>query len=295
VLRVPSWTLLGESYGGSIALTYLSDFPDRIDRVFISSGLLGPVSTAEDVVRDTLAMSMKKNAEYYESYPDDAEIIDRIVDHLGDREVVLPAGERLSPDRFRLLGLKFGFAGGLESVHRLVQSAWDGDDLAEDFLKAVAATTYLVSSPLFYLQEYTYGRPGCATGWAANRLYTDEPAFRPNARPFYFCGEVFFPWMFRQIAALQPFADVADELARYTEWTSLYDLEQLARNTVPVYAVAARDDLYIPVTQQVRTANLIGSCWLLLSADHSHEGLMNDRDGVARLLEFGSMSPIRTT
>jgi pimeloyl-ACP methyl ester carboxylesterase/aryl carrier-like protein len=288
VLRVPSWTLLGESYGGSIALTYLSYFPDRIDRVFVSSGLMGPVSTVEDVLRDTLAVSKKKNAEYYERYPGDAELIDRIVDHLGEHEVVLPTGERLSPERFRCLGLKFGFAGGMAAVHDLIQSAWDGDHLAEDFVKVVAATTYMVSSPLFYLQEYMYGLAGSATAWAADRLYADEPAFHPRARPCYFYGEVFFPWMFRQITALEPFADVADEFARYTEWSSLYDLEQLARNTVPVYAVAAADDLYVPATQQFRTAKKIGCCWLLLSADYSHEGLMNDREGVARLLEFGS-------
>lgn len=289
ILGVPAWTLFGESYGGSIALTYLSFFPDRIDRVFVSSGFMGPFGTAEDVLRDTLVLSKKKNAEYYRTYPEDAAIIDRIVDHLGRHEVKLPTGERLSPERFRFLGLKFGFAGGMVAVHDLVQSAWQGDHLAEDFVKAVAAATYLVGSPLFYLQEYTYGRPGCATGWAADRLYAGEPAFHPRSRPFSFYGEVFFPWMFRQFAALQPFADVAEELARYTGWTSLYDLEQLARNTVPVYAVAAADDLYVPATQQFRTAKEIGCCWLLLSADYSHEGLMNDREGVARLLEFGSL------
>jgi pimeloyl-ACP methyl ester carboxylesterase/aryl carrier-like protein len=289
VLRVPSWTLFGESYGGSIALTYLSSFPDHLDRVFVSSGFMGPVSTAEDVLRDTLVVSKKKNGEYYRTYPEDAEIIDRIVGHLGEREVTLPTGERLSPERFRFLGLKFGFAGGMAAVHDLIQSAWAGDELSEDFVKAVAATTYLVSSPLFYLQEYMYGQPGCATGWTAERLYADEPDFRPQARPFHFYGEVFFPWMFRQYAALAPFAEVADELARYTGWTSLYDLGQLAGNTVPVYAVAAAGDLYVPATQQFRTAKQIGCCWLLLSTDYSHEGLMNDREGVARLLEFGSI------
>ncbi|MEU1503373.1 alpha/beta fold hydrolase [Kitasatospora sp. NPDC005748] len=288
VLRVPAWTLFGESYGGSIALTYLSLSPECVDRVFISSGLLGPVSTAEDLLRDTLVMSRRKNAEYYRRYPGDAGLVDRIVDHLGDHEVLLPTGERLSPERFRFLGLKFGFAGGMAAVHDLLQGAWDGDHLTEDFLAAVAAATYLVDSPLFYLQEYTYGHPGRATGWAADRLYADEPAFAAGARPFHFYGEVFFPWMFRQFAALAPFAEVADELARYTGWTSLYDLDQLGRNTVPVYAVAAADDLYFPGTQQVRTARRIGSCWLMLSSDYSHEGLMNDREGVSRLLAFGS-------
>ena len=288
VLRIPVWTLFGESYGGSIALTYLSRFPHRIDRVFVSSGLLGPVTTAEDLLSDTLVMSRRKNAEYYRRYPEDAETIDRIVEHLDGHEVLLPTGERLSPERFRFLGLKFGFANGMAAVHDLVRSAWDGDELADGFLKAVAAATYLVGSPLFYLQEYTYGRPGCATGWTADRLYAREPAFASRARPFHFYGEVFFPWMFRQYAALAPFAEVAEALARYTGWTSLYDLEQLERNTVPVHAVAAAGDLYFPATQQVRTAQRIGSCWLLLSADYSHEGLMNDREGVARLLAFGA-------
>jgi pimeloyl-ACP methyl ester carboxylesterase len=294
ILRIGSWTLLGESYGGSIALTYLSHFPDRIDRAFISSGLIGPVSTADDVLRDTLAMSKKMNAEYHERYPGDGEIIDRIVDHLREHEVLLPTGDRLSPERLRMLGLKFGFDGGMEAVHDLVQNAWDGDDLTEAFVKAVAATD-MSSAPLFYLQEYIYGMPGSATRWAADRLYADEPAFGDHARPFHFYGEVAFPWMFRQIGGLRPFAEVADELARYTGWKSLYDLPQLARNTVPVYAVAAMDDLYVPAAQQFRTAQQIGSCWLFFCADYNHAGLMNDRQGLARLLEFGSVPRTRRT
>lgn len=292
ILRIPRWTLLGESYGGSIALTYLSRFPDRIDRVFISSGLMGPDCSVDDVLRDTLAMSKKKNAEYHERYPDDAEIIDRIVDHVQEHEVDLPTGDRLSPERLRMLGLKFGFDGGMEAVHDLVQSAWDGGDLSDAFVKAVAGTD-MSSAPLFYLQEYIYGMPGCATRWAAARLYADEPVFSDHARPFYFYAEVVFPWMFRQIGGLRPFAEVADELARYTGWTSLYDLPRLARNTVPVYAVAAMDDLYVPATQQFRTAQQIGSCWLFFLADYNHTSLMNDREGLARLLEFGSVPRTR--
>ena len=289
VLKVSDWTLLGESYGGSIALTYLSLFPIRIDRVLISSGLFGPVSDAESVLRATLATSRRKNAEYYDRYPDDMKAVARIVTHLTTAEVRLPTGERLTPERFAMLGLKFGFDGGMASLHDLLGTAWDGDGLAEDFLSSVATTTVFTTSPLFYLQEYTYGVPGHATGWTAQRLYADAPDFGPDATPFSFYGEVFFPWMFQQIAALRPFAEVADELARFTRWNSLYDRERLRRNTVPIHAVAVADDLYVPLDEQIRTARDIGCCWLTISPAPYHAALMNDREAFSRLLSFAGV------
>ena len=288
ILRTPTWTILAESYGGAIALTYVSLFPDSLDRVLVSSGLVGPFGEVEDVLRETLAVSKQKNAEYYRRYPEDAEAVGRIVSHLEATEVHLAGGDRLSPGRFAMLGVMFGFAGGMEAVHDLVGTAWADAELASDFLDAVATRTIYSPSPLFYLQEYVYGVPGRATNWAARRLCSTDPEFGHDARPFPFTGEVFFPWMFHEIALLRPFADAADELARYTDWTPLYDPVRLAANTVPIYAVAVADDLYAPLGRQIRTAQQIGCCWLMLSPARDHTALMNDRMAFAPLLAFAS-------
>lgn len=288
ILGVARWTLLGESYGGALTLTYLSLFPDGLDQVLVSSGLLGPLSDADTVMRETLAVARKKNSEYYELYPEDAEAVDRVVEHLKDADVRLPTGERLTPERLAMLGVKLGFDVGPDTLHELIRTAWSGDRLAESFLAAVAASTVFSTSPLFYLQEYIYGAPGRATGWAAWRLCSEDPATGPDARPFFFHGEVFFPWMFEQIEALRPFAPVADELARFTGWNSLYNRERLRRNTVPVYAVAVAEDLYVPLGEQIRTSGEIGCCWLMVSPARGHASLMDDRDTFSRLLAFAS-------
>ncbi|WP_327321844.1 hypothetical protein OG735_04565 [Streptomyces sp. NBC_01210] len=176
----------------------------------------------------------------------------------------------------------------MAALHKLVGTAWAGDELAVDFITSVGASTLFTTSPLFYLQEYTYGAPGCATRWTAQRLYESDPDFGPGSHPFCFYGEVSFPWMFQQIALLQPFAGVADELARFAQWGSLYDLELLLHNTVPIYAVAVADDLYVPLSEQIRTARGIGSCWLMISSAPDHTSLMNDRAAFSRLLAFAS-------
>ncbi|MGW4891524.1 alpha/beta fold hydrolase [Kitasatospora sp. NPDC004240] len=288
ILGVPNWTLLGESYGGSIALAYLSAAPEHLDRVLISSGLYGPFGDARSVLTETLAVSRRKNAEYYERYPEDIAAVERIVTHLRAHEVRLPTGDRLTPERFALLGLKFGFESGMAELHELLGTAWDGTEPAAGFLGRVAAATVFSTSALFHLQEYTYGTPGRATGWTARQLYAQAPDFGPDASPFLFYGEVFFPWMFEQIAMLRPFAAAAEELARHTGWNELYDRERLRHNTVPVHAVAVVDDLYVPLGEQLRTAREIGSCWLTISPARDHAALLNDRAAFAGLLALAA-------
>ena len=43
------WTILGQSYGGFCALTYLSFFPEALKEVFLTGGL-APITTYPDPV-----------------------------------------------------------------------------------------------------------------------------------------------------------------------------------------------------------------------------------------------------
>jgi hypothetical protein len=52
--------------------------------------------------------------------------------------------------------------------------------------------------------------------------------------PVFFTGEMIFPWLFDDIAALRPFKEVAEVVARGESWSKLYDSAKLRCNSVPV-------------------------------------------------------------
>ena len=68
-------------------------------------------------------MCKRKNARYYERYPEDVERVRTIAERLAKGDVRLPCGDPLSVRRFQTLGLNFGFSDGFETVHYLVEDA----------------------------------------------------------------------------------------------------------------------------------------------------------------------------
>lgn len=61
-------------------------------------------------------------------------------------------------------------------------------------------------------------------------------AYGSDVELVLFTGEMVFPWMFEDLAALRPMKSVAELLAQSTSWSKLYDSQQLQHNEVPVAA-----------------------------------------------------------
>jgi len=267
------WTTLGQSYGGFITLTYLSQAPEGLAGCLVTGGLAGVQADAADVYARTFPRIARKNAAYYERYPDDVAAVRRIADHLATHEVLLPDGSRLSPERFRLIGSIFGMSYGYEHVHWLLDTAWDGDEIADRFRQSVMAETSYAQGPIYALQEYLYGAPGKPTGWAADQEIARRPEFAPDADPLLFTGETMFRWMFDQIPLLRPFAEAADVLAAVDDWPPLYDLERLAANEVPVVAAVYFDDMYVDADLSLDTARRVGNVRPWVTNQYEHDGL----------------------
>lgn len=131
------WSLLGQSYGGFIALTYLSTAPEGLTSVFVSGGLPGLTESVDEVYARAYTELLRKNAGYYAEYPEDAGKIRRLADHLEKNDVRLPDGDRLTSRRLRFLGRNLGMSFGFERLHQLFEQAWDGDEVSEVFRRAV--------------------------------------------------------------------------------------------------------------------------------------------------------------
>jgi pimeloyl-ACP methyl ester carboxylesterase len=283
------WETLGQSFGGFVTLTYLSRAPHGLRACYVTGGLPGLTATADDVYARTYPRVAAKNAEYYRRYPDDAEAVRAIADHLAATDVRLPDGDRLTARRLRSLGTAFGMSDGYEKVHWLLEDAWRGDELSDGFRYAVMAETAFVDAPIFALQEWCYGAPGAPTGWAAERALAARPEFAADADPLLFTGEMMYPWMFAEIAALRPFAGAADLLAAADDWPPLYDPARLADNEVPLAAVVYHDDMYVDTVLSLRTARTAGNTRIWVTNEYEHNGLRADGERiVTRLMDLAA-------
>jgi pimeloyl-ACP methyl ester carboxylesterase len=281
------WDSLGQSYGGFVTLTYLSQAPEGLDHCYVTGGVPGLSATAEDVYAQTFPRAATRTLEYYARYPEDEAAVERLVDHLRGHDVVLPDGDLLTPHRLRTLGQAFGMSDGFASVHWLLEEAWAGDELHPSFLYEVESRTGFIDNVLYPLQEYCYAA-GRATSWAAQREYDRRPEFAADARPVLLTAEMMFPWMFREIRSLRAFAAAADVLAAKDDWSPLYDTDRLARNDVPLYAAVYYDDLYVDSALQLQTLAQIGNARAWVTNEHEHDGLRNAPAVLERLFDLGA-------
>lgn len=280
------WTTLGQSYGGWITLAYLSRHPEALRTCLVTGGVPSITGTADDVYARTYETCAAKNAQYFRRYPADQELVRTIADRLAAEDVRLPDGDRLTPRRFRTVGNSFGMSDGFERVHWLLESALSGGRFTDAFLYEVMAATGFLTGPIWALQEFTYAGPGRPSGWAAERRYAEDPRFAADADPLLLTGEMMYPWMFRDIKALRPFAEAADILAADDGLPALFDPARLAVNPVPLIAAVYADDMYVPSDLQLRTLSQIPNSRAWLTNEHEHDGLRQDPAVITRLMDM---------
>ncbi|MFF7728433.1 alpha/beta fold hydrolase [Streptomyces sp. NPDC008001] len=275
------WTVLGQSFGGFCAVTYLSHAPEGLAEVLITGGLPGLGADADAVYRAAYPRMERKVLAHYARYPGDEAAARRIAAHLAEHEEVLADGTLLSVEAFQQLGILLGTGDGSHRLHYLLEDAFvgtvAGPRLSDAFGEQVAAILSHAHCPLYaLLHEAIYAQDGTATHWAAERVRAEFPQFAADGGPggrFLFTGETVHPWMLRTHPALRPLRHTAELLAERKGWTPLYDPEQLARNTVPVAAAVYHDDLYVDTAHSLRTARAIRGLRTWVTDEFEHDGL----------------------
>ncbi|MFD9633746.1 alpha/beta fold hydrolase [Streptomyces violascens] len=283
------WETLGQSYGGFITLSYLSQAPEGLRSCYVSGGLTGLAATADDVYARTYPRVRDRVLDFYARYPEDSTRLRAIADLLSATEVRLPDGDRLTVRRLRTLGLALGMGDGFERIHWLLDESLDSEgELTDTFRHQVMALTGFTDNPLFaVMQETLYGQGVGLTGWAASRALGEADGFTEDAAPLLLTGEMIYPWMFREIAGLRPFADAAELLAARTDWPPLYDPRRLAANEVPLAAIVYHDDMYVDAGLSLRTAREIGATRVWVTNEWEHDGISASGDRVlARLMDL---------
>jgi hypothetical protein len=88
--------------------------------------------------------------------------------------------------------------------------------------------------------------------------------------------------MFNDYDELRKIAGPANLLAEHDNWDRLYDLDQLARNEVPVYAAVYPDDAYVDFDLSMETSQKIKGCKVFISNMLFHDAVRSRMDEVLR-------------
>ena len=265
-LGVERWSVLGQSFGGLCAMTYLSIAPEGLREAFVTGGLAAIGPRIDDVYRATYARTLERCRRYYERYPGDRERVRALHEHLEAHDVRLPSGDRLTGRRLRLLGNLLGMSAGAEELHYLLELPVDAPAFGHD----VDAAQGFARNPLYAVLQEACWADGGATHWSAQRLL---PA--AYEAPELLVGEHVYPWMFHDYGALAPLREAADLLAA-RDWPRLYDPERLAANEVPVAAAIYAEDMYVERAFSEETAARIRGLRPWLTNEYEHNGLRAD-------------------
>jgi pimeloyl-ACP methyl ester carboxylesterase len=277
------WSLLGQSFGGFVALHYLSAAPEALVAVLITGGLPSLDRPAIDVYRATFGEVARKTRRHFGRYPGDEALLLELLAYARDHETLLPDGSPLTPGLVRSLGFALGSGEGREALHEALELAFVGEGPSRRpsyaFLRRLLGLSPFVGNPIFaVLHEAIYAQEE-ATEWAAQRALDELRAAGALVEP-WLTGEMVLRDVY-ELAPLKPLRPVAERLAEVDDWPRLYDPSRLARNDVPVAAIAYADDMYVPLAYSRETAERVRGLHLWITNEYEHDGLR--RDG-ARIL-----------
>ncbi|PTB46870.1 uncharacterized protein TrAFT101_003691 [Trichoderma asperellum] len=274
------WSIFGQSYGGFVSISYLSLHPEGLREVFLTGGLAPVGKTPDQVYEATFRKTIERNALYYKKFPEDAETVRQIATYIeqegGSQGVPLPGGGFLTVPRLLTIGIAFGGHGGFDQVHSILLHLKSSLDqfgfLTRASLTPLESFTSFDTNIIYaILHEAIYcNGPGSASNWSAYRVGQSLAQFSwlcktndsitssasPD-QPILFSGEMIFPFHFETYPELIPLRAVADRLASTSDWPALYDVDQLRKNKVPVYAASYIHDMYVDYGFAKDTANLI--------------------------------------
>ncbi|WP_028059952.1 alpha/beta fold hydrolase [Candidatus Solirubrobacter pratensis] len=277
-LGVDRWSVLGQSFGGFCATSYLSIAPEGLREALITGGLPPLGRPVDEIYGATFARMLERNRRYYERYPDDRERVRSLVARLDAEDFRLPSGDRLTSRRLRTLGNALGMSDGFEKLHYILELPPDSPAFRHDVEPGMG----FARNPIYAIIHEVCYADGGATRWSAARVLPAEYAETPEL----LTGEHVFPWLFEDYSALAPLRDAAELLAAH-EWPRLHDPSVLAANEVPAAAAIYAEDLYVERSFSEETAAAIRGLRPWLTSEYEHNGIRADGARVlGRLLDL---------
>lgn len=293
---VEKWAILGQSFGGFCSLTYLSLFPQSLLRSYITGGVPSILRHPDDVYNATFKRTKDKNQAFFAQFPAAQELCQKIADHLLENDVTLPNGQRFTVEQFQQIGINFGMSDSFIATYYQLENAFveiNGQaTLRYEFLNAMLAEQAFQTNPIYAILHESIYCQSFASNWSAHRVRGEHDEFNyQSSKPFYFTGEMVFPWMFDQYTCLQPLKQAAELLAAKSDWTPLYDPAQLANNKVPVSCAVYADDMFVEMDFSRETLAMVPNAKAWITNEYEHNGLRADGEHILdKLIAMGNQT-----
>ncbi|KAI1082883.1 Alpha/Beta hydrolase protein [Whalleya microplaca] len=298
------WTTFGQSFGGMMTLTYLSFAPEGLRECFITGGLAALDKGPSEVYQATYRKCIERNNAYYKKFPEDIAAVkwvaEKILELGGEKGVPLPAGGFLTVQRLMTIGLDLGMDGGIDRVHNIIlrmKADLDQFGIFTRFtLNALEENNSWDTAPIYTLLHepcWCFG-PGVAGNWAAEGVGKTLGEYQwlrkdwaglasLGDKPLYFSGEMIYPFHFETCSELIKLKETAHKLAEFDQWPDLYDIGQLGKNDVPVYA-ASYNDMFVDADLARITASRVRNIKVFETNVLFHNALRSKPDDVFREL-----------
>ncbi|CAH7441639.1 Proline iminopeptidase [Vibrio chagasii] len=282
---VKQWSTIGQSFGGFCTLSYLSLFPKSLQRCYVTGGIPSIEREADDVYRATYKRVEDKNRAFFAQFPQAQAMCREISDYLLNNEVKLPNGQVFTVEQFQLIGINLGAGEANLPMYFTLESAFvevnGKKQLSYSFLNQMQQEQGYLTNPIYAILHESIYCQGTASNWSAHRVREQYPHFNyQSGNEFWFTGEMVYPWMFDQLETLKPLREAANILAEKSDWGTLYNAEQLGKNTVPMACAVYADDMYVELDYSRETLANTPNSKAWITNEYEHNGLRADGERI---------------
>ncbi|MFM2607781.1 alpha/beta fold hydrolase [Vibrio chagasii] len=284
-IGVEQWSTIGQSFGGFCTLSYLSLFPQSLQRCYVTGGIPSIEREADDVYRATYKRVEDKNRAFFAQFPQAQAVCREISDYLLNNEVKLPNGQVFTVEQFQLIGINLGAGEANLPMYFTLESAFveanGKKQLSYSFLNQMQQEQGYLTNPIYAILHESIYCQGTASNWSAHRVREQYPHFNyQSGGEFWFTGEMVYPWMFDQLETLKPLRETANILAEKSDWGTLYNAAQLSKNTVPMACAVYADDMYVELDYSRETLANIPNSKAWITNEYEHNGLRADGERI---------------
>nr|WP_275665439.1 alpha/beta fold hydrolase [Vibrio sp. Isolate33] len=282
---VKQWSTIGQSFGGFCTLSYLSLFPQSLQRCYVTGGIPSIEREADDVYRATYKRVEDKNKAFFAQFPQAQAMCREISDYLLNNDVRLPNGQVFTVEQFQLIGINLGGGEANLPMYFTLESAFvevnGNKQLSYSFLNQMQQEQGYLTNPIYAILHESIYCQGTASNWSAHRVREQYPHFNyQSGSEFWFTGEMVYPWMFDQLETLKPLREAANMLAEKSDWGTLYNAEQLSKNRVPMACAVYADDMYVELDYSRETLANIPNSKAWITNEYEHNGLRVDGERI---------------
>lgn len=196
-LGVGRWSVLGQSFGGFCALSYLSTAADGLAEVFFTGGVPPVGRHVDEVYAATYATMRERNRRFHATYPRDADRLRDVLARCDAGEVRLPNGDVMTARWFRQVGSELGMSDGAAKLHYLLELDPGSPAFTHDL---AVMLPFQERNPLYAVIHEACYADGHATRWSAERVMPDD--FREDRT--LLTGEHVLPATFEDDSRLAP-------------------------------------------------------------------------------------------